>query len=214
MLFLPTNIDALTRRERERYFKRMEILNAAVVLFAENGYSNTTIETIAEKSEFGKGTIYNYFDGKENIYWEIINEIFDAYLEALNEIDRTHQSFIDFIMNITKELFAFCTTHKHAFVMITRLRTGIGIDSVNVKNSISDYQAKVDSIFLKRIEAAVESGEIKTVDPNSLLALYRSMIFPYIYNKMFCDLEKGNEKIDISEETELIVNILFNGIKK
>ena len=211
MLFLPSNIENLSRKDRERYYKRMEILNAATALFAEKGYQNTTIDLIAEHAEFGKGTIYNYFEGKEDIYWAIVSDIFNAYLESLQNIDSESDNFFDFIKKTTESLFSFCVNNKHAFIMITRLRTSAFIHSEKIREAIQKYQKNADKILLDRIEAAIEKKQIKKVNPNSLIKLYRSMIFPYVYHQMFCE-EKT--EINVVRESNFIVDVLFNGIKK
>jgi len=87
----------LTRKERERLLKRFEILDTAANLFAEKGYDKTKLEDIAEAAEFGKGTIYNYFENKEKIYVEIIDRITDDYLLELKKIDSTTKTLKEFI---------------------------------------------------------------------------------------------------------------------
>ena len=211
MLFKSSHSDHLSRREREKIYKRTEILSAAVPLFAEKGYDNTTIEDIAEKAEIGKGTLYNYFSSKEDIYWGILEEIFTDYLEGLTQIDRNYISFLDFIRQLTRELFGFCVENHNAFIIITRLRTSLTRETSKLTQSMIDYQNKVDMIFISRVKKAIENNEINDIEPKTFFTLYRSMIFPYIYNQMFCN-QKDN--LDIEAESELIVNILFNGIKK
>ncbi|NNE70602.1 MAG: helix-turn-helix transcriptional regulator, partial [Rhodothermales bacterium] len=48
-----------SRRERERLARRREILDAARTVFAERGFVGATLEEIASRAEFGKGTLYN-----------------------------------------------------------------------------------------------------------------------------------------------------------
>ena len=68
----------LSRRERERLMRRRAMLNAAKAVFAEKGYANATLDEIAERAEFGKGTLYNYFEeGKEEILFAIFDELYD-----------------------------------------------------------------------------------------------------------------------------------------
>ncbi|MEL6613746.1 MAG: helix-turn-helix domain-containing protein, partial [Bacteroidota bacterium] len=50
----------LSRRERERLARRAAMLDAATALFAEKGYASATLDEVAERAEFGKGTLYNY----------------------------------------------------------------------------------------------------------------------------------------------------------
>src|SRR5690606_22818626 len=52
--------------------KREEIMQAALMLFAERGYDGTTVPMIADKAKVGAGTIYRYFDNKE----ALVNALF------------------------------------------------------------------------------------------------------------------------------------------
>lgn len=67
----------LLRKERERLAKRQEIVNAARQVFAQKGYDHATLDEIAAKAEFAKGTLYNYFDSKETLFREIVSAMLD-----------------------------------------------------------------------------------------------------------------------------------------
>ncbi|HVO80693.1 MAG TPA: TetR family transcriptional regulator [Terriglobales bacterium] len=55
------------RRERKRSETRQRIFRAAMKLFAERGFFNTTVEDITEAADVGKGTFFNYFPSKEHV---------------------------------------------------------------------------------------------------------------------------------------------------
>ena len=59
--------------DRIREEKRGIILETALELFANRGYHGTTISTIAKEAGISKGLIYNYFDSKETLLFEIIS---------------------------------------------------------------------------------------------------------------------------------------------
>ena len=61
-------------REKKKLQTRKAIVDAAVKLFAENGFEDTSMEELAREAGVGKSTIYGYFSAKE--------EIFLAYCEA------------------------------------------------------------------------------------------------------------------------------------
>ncbi len=72
------------RKEREKHFRREQILEAAYQLFHEAGYSAATMDQIAERAELAKGTLYLYFKSKEDVYFALLNrglEILIALLE-------------------------------------------------------------------------------------------------------------------------------------
>ena len=56
------------RRGKEKDGRRKLILEAARTLFLEKGFNNVTVDEIAKFAELGKGSIYLYFNGKEEIY--------------------------------------------------------------------------------------------------------------------------------------------------
>ena len=55
------------RRERRRAEIRERIFRAALQLFAERGFLETTVEDITEAADVGKGTFFNYFETKEHV---------------------------------------------------------------------------------------------------------------------------------------------------
>ena len=57
----------LGRRERHRAETRARILQAALSLFARQGFAATRIEQITEAADVGKGTFFNYFPSKEHV---------------------------------------------------------------------------------------------------------------------------------------------------
>jgi len=77
------------RRKRERENRKNAILKAARKLFFEKGFKPVTVESIARKAELSKGSIYLYYNSKEEIYTQIL----------LNDIDKFHKSISDLLQN-------------------------------------------------------------------------------------------------------------------
>ncbi len=71
-----------SRREREREAKRREILQAAKDVFSRGGYHEATLDEIARHAELAKGTIYNYFSSKEDLFEGLLASLMDG-MEAL-----------------------------------------------------------------------------------------------------------------------------------
>ncbi|HWW62480.1 MAG TPA: TetR/AcrR family transcriptional regulator [Thermoanaerobaculia bacterium] len=63
--------------------KRERILRAAVDVFAEFGYFNAKVAQIAKAAGVADGTIYLYFDGKEDLLITIFREHTRNYLQSL-----------------------------------------------------------------------------------------------------------------------------------
>ena len=67
--------------------KREQIMNAALKLFAKNGFYTTTIPDIAKKLNMSVGNIYNYFKSKDILAQEIIKYISSYLGEKLRKIN-------------------------------------------------------------------------------------------------------------------------------
>src|SRR6201997_5697381 len=55
------------RRKRRSNETRERLFRAALQLFAEKGFAETTVEDITEAADVGKGTFFNYFPTKEHV---------------------------------------------------------------------------------------------------------------------------------------------------
>ncbi|NOG96398.1 MAG: TetR/AcrR family transcriptional regulator [Ignavibacteriae bacterium] len=198
------------RKERERLFKRREILLAAVDLFARNGFENTKLDDIAEASEFGKGTLYNYFHNKEEIYFASIKQIFDDYCEMHERILNNTETLKEYFEETTKSLIQYCVNNKSSFIMLVRFRTRI-MDRQKLEgfNLLTGFYEQVNQMLTKRIKQAIKNNEIRKVDSESLILLYKSMIIPYLHLNFIAN---DNLEIDVEKETKFILSVLFNGI--
>lgn len=70
------------QNEEIRRQTREQIIDAAFELFAQEGYNQTSISSVAKKAGVSKGLIYHYFDGKE----AILEAIFDQMVEVGDQI--------------------------------------------------------------------------------------------------------------------------------
>ena len=77
--------------EEIRNEKKRVIMDAALDLFANDGFHATSISKIAEKANISKGLMYNYFESKE----ELLNTILDhGFRQLLDNFDINHDNTI------------------------------------------------------------------------------------------------------------------------
>jgi AcrR family transcriptional regulator len=70
-----------SRKQRETDLRKQNILEAAEKLFLANGYENTTMDQIATESEFSKGSLYNYFKSKDDLYLAIGTKAYEIIID-------------------------------------------------------------------------------------------------------------------------------------
>ncbi len=70
--------------------KASAIIQQATLLFAEKGYNATTIDEIAERASVGKGTVYEYFKSKQDLFFAV----FDEYMkQAFSQMESRVSKF-------------------------------------------------------------------------------------------------------------------------
>lgn len=63
--------------------KRKRLLKSALELFAEKGYSNTSVRSIIDRSGLGTGTFYKYFNSKEEILKALLEEFLSQIISSI-----------------------------------------------------------------------------------------------------------------------------------
>lgn len=78
-----------SRRERKKRLTRQRIVMAAIRLFEEQGYEQTTVAQIAAAADVDPKTFSNYFRSKDEVLWVDTERDFDVLFRAIAERRRT-----------------------------------------------------------------------------------------------------------------------------
>jgi AcrR family transcriptional regulator len=94
----------VSRRERHRTETRERLFRAALRLFAERGYLETTVEDITDAADVGKGTFFNYFPTKEHVLATFGDERLAVIERAAKEARKTKGHVLPVIKNLATYL--------------------------------------------------------------------------------------------------------------
>jgi len=83
---------------------KSKIINAAWDLFYDQGYDNTTVDEIIEKSGTSKGSFYHYFSSKDSLL-STLSYMFDEKYRELEPNLTDEQTCLEKLMYLNKELF-------------------------------------------------------------------------------------------------------------
>lgn len=105
-----------TRRERKAHQTRQLILDAARKLFRNHPYEDVTMDDISEQADLSRATLYNYFDSKEAIYFEVGIQSLRSISEKQKAVIAPESSGLEQILklsgNILKSLVEQPLTHE------------------------------------------------------------------------------------------------------
>jgi len=167
--------DPTGRKERRIAQRKEQIMAGAVKVFAEKGFHRTTTKDIALAADVAEGTIYNYFETKEAILWEIIGQVAQLsqrqhVLEASVEqdpkqffithfVDRLHTiaPAYDMILAVLPEILASADLRKQ--YNETLLQPAIQMLEAHLQTRVGQGQLSIDDIPLTaRIATAMIWG--------------------------------------------------------
>lgn len=110
--------------------KKENIINAALLLFGKNGFSDVNIKDIAKLANVSQVSIYNYFKSKEFLVYECAKIIMKEVIDISDEILNSDKNFISKI----EEAISICNTNIN----------------INLSKFISE-KANKDTQFIKLI---------------------------------------------------------------
>jgi len=79
-------------RSRKGVRTRARLLDAAKLVFEEDGFLAARISDIAERAGLSHGSFYHYFDTKEEIFHEVVNALYDRLRAPLHTVIFVHES--------------------------------------------------------------------------------------------------------------------------
>jgi AcrR family transcriptional regulator len=170
-------MSTISRKERERMARRDEILEAAAAVFAEHGYNGATIQEVAQRAELSVGTLYNFFENKQELFNKLIvreaRRLHEGLREAMAEAASPREKIVAYIRACMQELGKRLDLARLYVETVRATRFGLpaGLD---------EEGASIDREFDAELEAVVTEGirrgELADMPPQAVVALLGGMM--------------------------------------
>lgn len=180
--------------------KRKRILDAATTEFADYGFENTSIQQIAKKAEISVGSVYKYFENKEELFSMVVKE----GLSSLEELLLTHSASDEDVIvkaeKVLKELLKFSKRHPQLIKLYCAVTTGNNTEfSQMLAQRVESISAKV---YTEVIKSAQKFGDVRSdIDPQ-FFAFLLDNIFMMLQFSTSCDYYKERFKVYIGDDVE------------
>jgi AcrR family transcriptional regulator len=76
-------VESIAPRTPRGELRHAALLEAAEAVFLEYGYEGASIEEIVRRVGGSKASLYSYFGSKENLFWEVLNQLSDRFMTGL-----------------------------------------------------------------------------------------------------------------------------------
>lgn len=187
-----------------------QVLRSAEKLFAKRGFYPTTIDDIAKEAKLAKGTIYLYFDSKEDLFFSVIEKKLGALLskiekgmkepgsawQRINTTIGVHLKFLEENRDFFKIMQSFSEQLKEKL-------------EKELKRRVVEKQSQYIKILSRLIQEAIDKREIKPLDARKLaiilMGIVHSLTVYWISQK-----ERGS----LFQDASLIRQVFFQGVEK
>jgi len=78
------SVSKMNRYERRKQNTRQQLRDAAMQIMIEKGYASLTVQEITDRADLGYGTFYIHYAEKDDLVWEILEAIGDAFIAQVN----------------------------------------------------------------------------------------------------------------------------------
>jgi AcrR family transcriptional regulator len=157
------------RRAREKAQRRREILDAAREEFFERGFHTPTVDDVAARAEVSKGTIYLYFESKEEILAHLLLEGLDKLLHEMQAArDQSPEPEPESCLRaLAGAYLAFCQTNPSYFRLIMAFDRGRFEESISAElyGQVLNQSLQGLGLVSESIEAGAASGDFAVDDP-------------------------------------------------
>ncbi|WP_028308079.1 TetR/AcrR family transcriptional regulator [Desulfitibacter alkalitolerans] len=187
--------------------KREQILEAAIKVFACKGFYHARVEEIAIEAKIGKGTVYEYFKSKQDLFQEMFKYIHNLYLEKIMADIEKRYTFKEKVSYILEAHLRFILEHKEMAQVFLAEHPPLDDD---FKKWFLDLEKQKLQFLQNNVIDGIKRDELKDLDP-SLIARIIAGVISYFGS---CTILNGLETADgdltaLSADT---IELLYSGI--
>ena len=181
--------------ERKQAFK-----DAALKVFSSKGYHNATMAEIAMEAGFGKGTLYWYWNSKEELYFSLVEESHSEFVELIKQAGDIGGNALEQLNWLGREIVELHYRHRDYTKLSWKMRAeeqeAFSTEYVEKMRRNSDQNKKE---LQKIIARGIDEGLLPTVDPYylacMLLGLMEGMEIQWLENPEAFDLRKAMDMV-------------------
>jgi TetR/AcrR family fatty acid metabolism transcriptional regulator len=196
------------RKEMEFQIRRTEILNQAEKMFALKGFYVATMAEIADASGFAIGTLYHFFEGKENLYTTMVSEKLDMMYSEIRDAVNMADTAVDKIEMLVRSHFCFVENNVDFCNLFIR---GEGATLSKGKTILRD---KMNTDYLNHIgfieeimRLGIKTNSLKVTQPRMMAFALSGIIRSFILGWLLT-----NQDHPLRDKVDCVLDIFLKGV--
>lgn len=145
--------------------KHEELLAAAVRLFRQRGYHDTSMQDLAEAVGVQRGSLYHYIEAKEDLLWEIMDRTMRRLLDAVEPVAASAARPSEKLRRAIEAHLAVAAEHRDELVV---LHVELKSLSPSRRQRMLVLRDRYEGLFRRMVEEGVRAGEFRPADPKTV----------------------------------------------
>lgn len=201
---------AHTRRERRIAERQAQILEAAAVEFSQKGYGRATTREIAARADLSEGTLYNYFDTKQDLLAGVAKTFADDVTHKIAAIEA--DNIEDMMTQLLTDRFSSGRERRLFMLFLYEAPLNPDVQRIYVQEALY----RIIDATEARFRELIASGAMRPVDPATAAQAISATImgFGALY-ELGRHTRNKNGKEPFSAETmgQDVTDLFFNGMR-
>lgn len=188
--------------------KSMRITTAAEKLFSEKTYRQTSIAEIARMADVAEGTVYEYFENKEDLLFSIPRVRFREHVDSLTELFRIRAPVRKLRRFIRYHFVLYLTQQEFLKTFLLDLQLNSRFYETEALGFFQEYSAIVDEI----LDEGKSDGSFR---PSASNGMFRNLLFGGFFHMAFRWLILSpDEKSDKLSEAHEALSLLARAVTR
>jgi TetR/AcrR family transcriptional regulator len=189
--------------------RRIRIIDAALELFSEKGFSGTRTKEIAKRAGISETLIFQHFTTKEALYHAVFEESISHH-PAIPEVEKKIKERDDF--GVFKTVALHVVEHSRHDPRIVRLSLFSALEGLRIRDS-SEASPTLSESLGNYIQQRIEDGAFKKVNSQIAARLFIEAILMYLLDQEVAITGKALPFTG-EDAVETLVAVFLDGLKK
>ena len=194
-----------SKKENKKNQKRKNIIETAAVLFSQKSYHEVMMEEVAKLSSIAKGTVYNYFTSKEELYFSIMNLRMEKLTSSLKEKIQSEMSGIDSLHSFVIHLYMFMMKYQSFFLMYQK-------ESLKNDHELCAELVSLEKDLRNILADIIRSGKTEDLFRDIDEGFAVDLILGSIYGAVQRGIENHYTHIQTLQDREKIFDFVLHGL--
>ncbi|MCL5027768.1 MAG: uroporphyrinogen-III synthase [Bacteroidetes bacterium] len=198
-------MDLEVKIENKKEQKRKRIIESAAKLFSQKSYHEVMMEDVAKLSSIAKGTVYNYFTSKEELYFSIMKQRMEKLTLSLKEKIKDETSSIESLHSFIVHLYMFMMKYQSFFLMYQK-------ESLKADHELCSELVGLEKDLKNILHGIIKSGKSEGLFRNIEDGFAVDLILGSIYGSIQRGIEKNFAEDLMITEREKIFDFVLHGL--